>query len=74
MRIVVTGAASGLGLAIATSIDALAAGVTLPILGAPLLRSIATIGITPSLSGSHSSRPETTRSAVSCQPKSVSST
>jgi putative Mn2+ efflux pump MntP len=33
-------------MALATSIDALALGVTLPILGAPLLLSIATIGIT----------------------------
>jgi len=33
-------------LAIATSIDALAAGVTLPMLHAPLLLSLVTIGIT----------------------------
>lgn len=33
-------------LAIATSIDALAAGITLPLLQAPLLLSVATIGIT----------------------------
>jgi putative Mn2+ efflux pump MntP len=32
-------------LAIATSIDALAAGITLPMLGAPLAVSIATIGV-----------------------------
>lgn len=32
-------------LAIATSIDALAVGVTLPMLGAPLLLSLATIGV-----------------------------
>jgi putative Mn2+ efflux pump MntP len=32
-------------LAIATSIDALAAGITLPMLGAPLAASIATIGV-----------------------------
>jgi putative Mn2+ efflux pump MntP len=38
-----------LGLAIATSIDALAAGITLPILGAPLVLSIATIGIVTAL-------------------------
>ena len=36
-------------LAIATSIDALAAGVTLPMLNAPLLLSVATIGITTGL-------------------------
>jgi manganese efflux pump family protein len=36
-------------LALATSIDALAVGVTLPILGAPLLLSITTIGITTAL-------------------------
>lgn len=35
-----------LALAIATSIDALAAGITLPMLGAPLLLSISTIGLT----------------------------
>jgi manganese efflux pump family protein len=33
-------------LAIATSIDALAAGITLPIMGAPLALSLATIGVT----------------------------
>lgn len=33
-------------LALATSVDALAAGVTLPMLGAPLLLSLATIGVT----------------------------
>jgi putative Mn2+ efflux pump MntP len=33
-------------LAVATSIDALAAGITLPMLGAPLLLSVATIGVT----------------------------
>jgi manganese efflux pump family protein len=33
-------------LAIATSIDALAAGFTLPLLGAPLVLSLATIGVT----------------------------
>ncbi len=33
-------------LAVATSIDALAAGVTLPLLDAPLLLSVATIGVT----------------------------
>ncbi len=33
-------------LAIATSIDAMAAGVTLPMLGAPLAFSLATIGVT----------------------------
>ena len=36
-------------LALATSIDALAAGITLPLLGAPLLLSLATIGITTAL-------------------------
>jgi putative Mn2+ efflux pump MntP len=36
-------------LALATSVDALAVGVTLPILGAPLLLSITTIGITTAL-------------------------
>ncbi|HKO90827.1 MAG TPA: manganese efflux pump MntP family protein [Polyangiaceae bacterium] len=36
-------------LAVATSIDALAAGVTLPMLNAPLLLSLATIGITTAL-------------------------
>lgn len=35
-----------LALAVATSIDALAAGFTLPILGAPLLLSLVTIGVT----------------------------
>jgi putative Mn2+ efflux pump MntP len=34
-----------LGLAVATSIDAVAAGVTLPTLGAPILLSIAVIGL-----------------------------
>jgi hypothetical protein len=33
-------------LAIATSIDALAVGITLPMLGAPLLLSVVTIGVT----------------------------
>jgi putative Mn2+ efflux pump MntP len=33
-------------LAVATSIDAFAVGITLPLLGAPLLLSLATIGIT----------------------------
>lgn len=33
-------------LALATSVDALAVGVTLPMLGAPLLTSLATIGVT----------------------------
>lgn len=36
-------------LAIATSIDALAAGFTLPLVGAPLLLSIVTIGVTTAL-------------------------
>lgn len=36
-------------LAVATSIDALAAGVTLPMLRAPLLLTIATIGLTTTL-------------------------
>ena len=36
-------------LAIATSIDALAAGITLPMLGAPLLLSLVTIGLTTAL-------------------------
>jgi putative Mn2+ efflux pump MntP len=36
-------------LAIATSIDALAAGFTLPLLGAPLLLSLVTIGVTTAL-------------------------
>jgi manganese efflux pump family protein len=35
-----------LALAVATSIDALAVGITLPMLGAPLLLSVATIGVT----------------------------
>ena len=35
-----------LGLAVATSIDALAAGVTLPVFGAPLGLSLVTIGVT----------------------------
>jgi putative Mn2+ efflux pump MntP len=35
-----------LGLAIATSIDAFAVGITLPMLGAPLLLSLVTIGLT----------------------------
>ncbi len=34
------------GLAVATSIDTFAAGITLPVLGAPLLASAATIGLT----------------------------
>lgn len=34
-----------LGLAVATSIDAAAAGITLPALGAPILLSLATIGL-----------------------------
>lgn len=38
-----------LALAVATSIDALAAGFTLPVLGAPLGVSIATIGLTTAL-------------------------
>lgn len=38
-----------LALAIATSIDALAAGITLPLLGAPLAVSLATIGVTTAL-------------------------
>ncbi len=33
-------------LSVATSIDALAAGITLPILGAPLVLSVVTIGVT----------------------------
>jgi manganese efflux pump family protein len=37
-------------LAIATSIDALAAGITLPMLGAPLVLSLVTIGVTTALS------------------------
>ena len=37
------------GLAIATSIDAFAVGVTLPMLGAPFALSLATIGITTAL-------------------------
>lgn len=36
-------------LAVATSIDALAAGFTLPLLGAPLLLSVVTIGVTTAL-------------------------
>ncbi|MGC4000228.1 MAG: manganese efflux pump MntP family protein [Anaeromyxobacter sp.] len=36
-------------LAVATSIDAFAVGITLPLLGAPLLTSIATIGVTTAL-------------------------
>jgi putative Mn2+ efflux pump MntP len=36
-------------LAIATSIDAMAAGITLPMIGAPLLTSLLTIGITTAL-------------------------
>lgn len=36
-------------LAVATSVDALAVGVTLPILGAPLLLSLVTIGATTAL-------------------------
>lgn len=36
-------------LALATSIDALAVGVTLPMLGAPLLLSLATIGVTTAI-------------------------
>jgi putative Mn2+ efflux pump MntP len=36
-------------LALATSIDALAVGITLPILGAPLLLSLTTIGVTTAL-------------------------
>lgn len=35
-----------LGLAVATSVDALAAGVTLPVLGAPMLQSLLIIGAT----------------------------
>jgi len=38
-----------LWLALATSIDALAAGVTLPLLGAPLLLSVTVIGVTTAL-------------------------
>jgi putative Mn2+ efflux pump MntP len=38
-----------LALAIATSIDALAAGITLPMIGAPLLISVVTIGVTTAL-------------------------
>lgn len=37
-------------LAVATSIDALAAGITLPMLGAPLVLSLVTIGVTTALS------------------------
>lgn len=36
-------------LAVATTIDALAAGITLPLLGAPLLLSLVTIGVTTAL-------------------------
>jgi manganese efflux pump family protein len=36
-------------LAIATSIDALAVGITLPMLGAPLVLSVVTIGVTTAL-------------------------
>jgi putative Mn2+ efflux pump MntP len=36
-------------LALATSIDALAAGITLPMLGAPLVLSLVTIGVTTAL-------------------------
>jgi manganese efflux pump family protein len=36
-------------LALATSIDALAVGVTLPMLGAPMLMSLVTIGVTTAL-------------------------
>lgn len=36
-------------LALATSIDAFAAGITLPMLGAPLLLSLVTIGVTTAL-------------------------
>lgn len=36
-------------LALATSIDALAAGITLPMLGAPLVLSLVTIGLTTAL-------------------------
>lgn len=38
-----------LGLAVATSIDALAVGITLPMLGADLVLSLATIGLTTAL-------------------------
>jgi putative Mn2+ efflux pump MntP len=38
-----------LGLGVATSIDALAAGITLPILHAPLLLSVVTIGVTTAI-------------------------
>ncbi len=38
-----------LGLAVATSIDALAVGITLPMLDAPFALSIATIGVTTAL-------------------------
>ena len=38
-----------LGLSIATSVDALAAGLTLPALGAPLLTSLVAIGVTTTL-------------------------
>lgn len=43
------GLAAMLALAVATSIDALAVGFTLPMLGAPFALSIATIGITTAL-------------------------
>lgn len=46
-------------LAIATSVDAFAVGVTLPLLGAPLLLSLATIGLTTALlsvAGLHAGR------------------
>ena len=38
-----------LGLAIATSIDAFAAGITLPLMGAPLVVSLTAIGVTTAL-------------------------
>jgi len=38
-----------LGLAVATSIDAFAVGVTLPMIGAPLAASVATIGVTTAM-------------------------
>ena len=43
------GFATILGLAVATSIDAFAAGVTLPLLHVPLAASIACIGLTTAL-------------------------
>ncbi|MEZ4432023.1 MAG: manganese efflux pump MntP family protein [bacterium] len=46
-------------LAIATSVDAFAVGITLPLLGAPLLLSLATIGLTTALlsvAGLHAGR------------------